>query len=271
MSSLDAVASAFDAVADGYERFTDGVIGRHLRAAVHRRLAARFQAGDRILEINCGTGEDACMLATRGVRVLATDVSPGMLAVARRRLDAAGVADRVDVPCRPIETIDADLGAFDGLLSNFGGLNCVAALEDVMPRLARVVRPGGFAICCVMGPCVPWEWAWFLARGRPTTAFRRLRPGGVDWRGVHVRYPGIGTITRAAAPWFVRRRVAAVGCLIPPTYAEAWAARHSTLVGWLARAERRIETVRPCPDLADHYLIEIERTRVSAPTGGSRG
>jgi ubiquinone/menaquinone biosynthesis C-methylase UbiE len=178
MSGLDAVASAFDAVAGTYQRFTDGVIGRHLRAAVHRRLLARFQPGDRILEINCGTGEDACWLAGHGMRVLATDVSPGMLAVARRKLEAAGLSDRVVVIRRAIEAIDADLGSFDGLLSNFGGLNCVAAVEAVMPRLARVVRPGGFAICCVMGPCVPWEWLWFLGRGRPATAFRRGRGGG---------------------------------------------------------------------------------------------
>jgi SAM-dependent methyltransferase len=184
--------------------------------------------------------------------------------VARRKLEAAGLSDRVVVIRRAIEAIDADLGSFDGLLSNFGGLNCVAAVEAVMPRLARVVRPGGFAICCVMGPCVPWEWLWFLGRGRPATAFRRLRAGGVDWNGVRVRYPSVNAMTRAAAPWFLRRRVAAVGCLIPPTYVAAWAGRHPSIVDGLARAERRIETVRPCPDLADHYLIELQRTNGDA-------
>lgn len=267
MSQCHAVASAFDDLAGTYERFTHGVIGRHLRAAVRRRLLARYQPGDHILEVNCGTGEDAICLARRGVHVVATDLSEGMLAAARRNVDEAGVADRVALRRLAIEAVDARLGLFDGQLSNFGGLNCVASIRAVAPRLAACLRPGGFALWCVMGPLVPWEWIWFLARRRPADAFRRLRAGGVDWRGVRVRYPGIGETTRAAAPWFVRRRVAAVGCLLPPTYAEDWARCHPRIVALLSRAERRIDTLRPCADLSDHYLIELQRTDVPVTPG----
>ena len=267
MGELEAVAEAFDRGADGYDRFTDGIIGRTLRSVVQRRLQARFRPGDRLLEINCGTGEDAIWLARHGVHVVATDLSAGMLAVARRKVDAAGVAGRVDLRRIAIEAIDARLGSFDGLLSNFGGLNCVASLRAVMPRLAACVRPGGFALWSVMGPVAPWEWAWFLAQARPAAAFRRLRRDGVDWRGIRVRYPSVRETTRAAAPWFVRRRVAALGCLVPPTYVEVWAERCPRGVAWLDRVERLIETVRPFPDLADHYLVELERT--TAPVTGA--
>jgi SAM-dependent methyltransferase len=260
VTELEAVASAFDRGAAGYDRFTEGVIGRTLRSAVQRRLRARYRPGDRLLEINCGTGEDAVWLAQQGCHVVATDLSTGMLAVARRKVDAAGVADRVELRRVAIEDIDTDLGSFDGLLSNFGGLNCVASLRGVMPRLAARVRPGGFALWSVMGPVVPWEWAWFLAQARPADAFRRLHRDGVDWRGIRVRYPSVRETTRAAAPWFVRRRVAALGCLVPPTYVEAWAERCPRGVVWLDRIERLVETVWPCPDLADHYLVELERT-----------
>jgi ubiquinone/menaquinone biosynthesis C-methylase UbiE len=265
VTDLEALASAFDRVADHYDRFTEGVIGGVLRSTVHARLRARCRPGDRILEINCGTGEDALFLAQQGCHVVATDLSAGMLAVARRKVEAAGASDRVELSRMAIEAIDAQLGTFDGLLSSFGGLNCVASLAAAMPRLAARVRPGGFAVCSIMGPAVPWEWAWFLAQGRPGEAFRRFRRDGVDWRGIRVRYPSIGTTTRAAAPWFVRRRVAALGCLVPPSYVEGWATRHRRGVAWLAGIERLIGTVRPLPDLSDHYLLELERT--AAPAG----
>jgi len=94
-ASAFATASAFDELAAGYDAdFTAGAIGSLLRAAVWRRLGARFAAGDRVLELNCGTGEDAVHLASRGVRVLATDASAAMLEVARRKAAAAGVARR---------------------------------------------------------------------------------------------------------------------------------------------------------------------------------
>lgn len=267
LTGLDAVASAFDDRADTYDRFTDGVIGRTLRAAVQRRLLARFRPGDRVLEINCGTGEDAVWLASRGIHVVATDVSAGMLSVARRKVHDHGVADRVDLRQVAIEAVDTRLGSFDGLLSNFGGLNCVASLGAVAPRLAACVRPGGFALWCVMGPLVPWEWAWFMAQARPAAAFRRLRRGGVDWRGIRVRYPSVRETTRAASPWFVRRRVAALGCFVPPPYADAWALRHRDSLERLNRLERLVEALRPCPDLSDHYLIELERTAATVASG----
>jgi len=55
------------------------------------------------------------------------------------------------------------------------------------------------------------------------------------------------------------RRVAALGALLPPSYAESWAGRHPRLIARLDLWERRLETVPPLPWLADHYLMELER------------
>jgi hypothetical protein len=148
---------------------------------------------------------------------------------------------------------------FDGALSNFGALNCVADLGAAAAGLAACVRPGGVAVLCVMGPLVPWEWAWFLRHGQPGQALRRLRPGGASWRGLTVHYPTIGRLRRLLAPSFRLRRAAAVGALLPPSYAEPWAVRHLHLVRRLARCERRCETWAPLPWLADHYLLEMVR------------
>src|ERR1700683_3015332 len=80
---------AFDARAEAYDgQFTRTRIGTAMRAAVWARCAARFRPGFRILEMNCGTGEDARWLASQGMKVLATDISPRMIEVARRKLTA---------------------------------------------------------------------------------------------------------------------------------------------------------------------------------------
>lgn len=253
----------FDLMAESYDReFTDSLIGRRMRAATWRRIDQAFHAGDLILELNCGSGEDTRHLAERGVRVLATDASPSMLAVAAAKVEAAKLQSRVDLAEIAIEDIAQLSGTtrFDGVLSNFGGLNCVADLQAVAGALAPMVRPGGRALLCVMGPAVPWEWVWYLARGAPRKAFRRLRRGGARWRGLTIRYPSSRRVSRAFAPDFIQRRVSAIGALVPPTYAEAWAARHPRLLALLDRWERRAETFLPLPWLSDHYLVELERT-----------
>ena len=255
-------ALPFEALAADYDRtFTHGAIGRRMRAAVWRRLDAAFAPGDRVLELNCGTGEDAVHLGRRGVRVLATDVTPGMLAMAGAKIARAGLADLVEVAPLAVEDLPhlrAD--AFDGVLSNFGGLNCVEDLSGAARAMAARVRPGGRALLCVMGPIVPWEWGWFLAHGQPDKARRRLRQSGTHWRGLTIRYPTIGDVRRAFAQHFTQRRVAAVGAFVPPSFAEPWAARHPRLLAALDALERRAEATWPLPWLADHFLIELERT-----------
>jgi SAM-dependent methyltransferase len=81
----------FDALADSYDAtFTNSRIGLAQRNAVWRELDITFGPGQRILEINCGSGVDAIHLASRGVKVLACDSSPRMIEVAGRRAAQAG-------------------------------------------------------------------------------------------------------------------------------------------------------------------------------------
>lgn len=273
-AEFDSQPAAFDELAADYDdTFTERAVGRLLRAAVWRRLDANFRPGDYVLELNCGTGADAVYLAQRGVRVLATDISAAMLDATRAKVMRTGVSDlvsvaRVDIeqlaaPQSPVHGAHADLeplaASFDGALSNFGGLNCVADLTGVGRALAAWLRPGAHALLCVMGPLTPWEWAWYVRRGQVNKAFRRLRRAGVAWHGLTIRYPSIRALRQALAPAFALARVSAIGALLPPSYAEPWAAQHPRALAWLDRAERRLETVWPLPWLADHYLAEFVR------------
>ena len=258
---MPGAGSGFDALAPHYDaQFTRSAIGMAMRRAVWRRCEAHFSAGARVLEMNCGTGEDALWLARRGVRVHATDASAQMLEVARAKLAAERAGAAVEFQQLAWEQLDSlRAGPFDGALSNFGGLNCVPELPSAARRLAAQLHSGAVAVVCIMGPVAPWEWCWYLARGRPGAAFRRLRRGPVIWRGLELAFPSIATTRRAFADAFRLRRVAALGALLPPPFAEGWMRRHPRVLAALDRAERSCETLWPLPLLADHYLAEFER------------
>jgi SAM-dependent methyltransferase len=240
--------------------FTATVIGTLMRKAVWARCADRFQAGHKVLEMNCGTGEDALWLAHRGVQVLATDVSPAMLEVARNKLSGTPDGEQVRLQLLAWEDLaKLNAGPFDGMLSNFGGLNCVGDLREAARALAAKLRPGAVAILCVMGPVVPWEWAWFFAQGRPAKGLRRLRRGGSEWSGIRVHYPSIARTREVFSPEFRMLRVSALGALLPPPYTEKRLGRFARVLAGLERVERRLETLWPLPWLSDHYLLELER------------
>ena len=65
---------AFDELASTYDAtFTDTIVGKALRETVWARLEQTFRSSRRVLELGCGTGEDAVRLASSGIRVVATD------------------------------------------------------------------------------------------------------------------------------------------------------------------------------------------------------
>ena len=266
------VGIAFDALAETYdETFTRSLIGRAQRDAVWRELDRAFRPGQKVLEINCGTGVDAVHLASRGVRVLACDSSPRMIEVARKRLADTGSALRAPVHFEVLATEEIGTlhapgspSPFDGALSNFAGLNCVEDLSQVARDLARLLRPGAPAVLCFFGRLCAWEILWHLAHGKPRKAFRRLRSGGdlaelAEGATVRVRYPGVRAITRIFAPYFMLKRWKGVGVALPPTYLEPLARRFPKAVRALAGADLWLGRCALARGLADHILLEFER------------
>jgi ubiquinone/menaquinone biosynthesis C-methylase UbiE len=264
------IPAGFDDVAAAYDSaFTDTQLGRWLRGFVWERLATHFRPGMRVLELGCGTGEDAVWLARHGVSVAATDASPAMLDIAVVKANAAGVADRIELQRVDLENDELPASGFDGAFSNFGALNCVSDLGSLGAGLARAVRPGGRVVLVIMGPWCLWEMAWYLGHGNVSTAFRRLRHCGraaqIGSRRVRVWYHTPHHVRRVLAPWFAPRGLRAIGVVLPPSFMAPWVGRHSAVGGALRTAERHLAAVWPFSLLGDHYLIELERRSERVP------
>jgi ubiquinone/menaquinone biosynthesis C-methylase UbiE len=262
-----AVSSAFDAIAETYDaRFTYSAIGQAQRASVWKEIDRTFRAGQRILEINCGTGIDALHMAGRGIDVVACDSAPGMIAVARRRSALKGVRGSIDFRVLATEHVAAiqNEKPFDGVLSNFAGLNCVRDLAPVACDLAGLVKPRSSVILCMFGQFCLWETAWYLARRNWNKAFRRFRRSGVPASlspdaDVHVWYPSPGKVQRALSAHFRLRSYKGVGIAVPPSYLEFFPARHPRLFRAASQIDRWLGGCAGYRAMADHMLLIFER------------
>jgi demethylmenaquinone methyltransferase/2-methoxy-6-polyprenyl-1,4-benzoquinol methylase len=134
--SPDGVRAMFDRIAPVYDAMnraiTMGLDGRWRRLAA----ASVVQAGDRVLDAACGTGDLAIAAREAGAQVTGLDFSGRMLERARRKSDAIEWVQG-DVLALPF-----DDASFDAATIGFGIRN-VEDLDAGLSELARVVRPGG--------------------------------------------------------------------------------------------------------------------------------
>ena len=263
-----ATATAFNAVAADYDRtFTETPLGRLLRRRVWQKLEATFQPGQKVLELACGTGEDAVWLARHGVHVTATDTSAEMVAAARRKAQAASLDGRITWQHMSLQQLGAGRAPaptagshYDGAFSNFGGLNNTQQWPGVAEALGKLVRRDGIVLLVVMGPVCPWEIGWHLLRGQPRRAFRRLDGAATATVGgtkVPVWYPSPRRLRRDFSPWFRHLKTESLGLWLPPSYLGHLVARWPRLFAWLDGVERASAGLTR--GWGDHYIAVLER------------
>jgi SAM-dependent methyltransferase len=101
---------------------------------------AGVHAGQRVLDVACGTGVVAITAARKGATASALDMTPELLAHARENAEIAEVA--VDWREGDAERLPFDDGAFDVVLSQFGHM-FTPRPAVVLGEMLRVLRPGG--------------------------------------------------------------------------------------------------------------------------------
>jgi demethylmenaquinone methyltransferase/2-methoxy-6-polyprenyl-1,4-benzoquinol methylase len=157
----------FDAIAPRYDllnRVLSLGIDQRWRRELVRQL--ELSADARVLDHATGTADLALLIARSGpgIRVLGLDPSTEMLRVGQAKVDAAGLAKRVELRRGDAERLD-DLASasFDAVSMAFGIRN-VPDRPRALAELCRVTRPGGRVAILelseprgLLGPLARWH------------------------------------------------------------------------------------------------------------------
>lgn len=131
--------------------------------------------GLRVLDIACGSGQPSLTVAAKirpGGTLVATDLSPQMLAVTERKARAAG-ADNVELREMDAQQLDFPDASFDAVTCRFGLMFCPDPVRAAA-EIHRVLRPGGrFAVAVWDEPA---RNPFFTSIGKPLAAFVPMPP-----------------------------------------------------------------------------------------------
>lgn len=259
----EAVRDAYDQLAHTYDAdFTDSGIGRLQRDALWIHLDRWFKPGQHLLDLGCGTGEDALHLAERDITVHGIDVSPAMIEIAVYR---TAHDQSIAVETLALESLsqlrDSD---YDGAFSSFGPINSVEDLPALAGDLAQLIRPGGIAALSLMNRRCLWETllyplAAYLHRRESTD--REWSHAAAEDEGFKAFYPSVGDVRQAFAVQFDFVAAPGISLFLPPTYLEPIAAKHPQLAARLSTIDQACAHLPLFRNLAENRLIILRRHR----------
>ena len=263
------MAVPFDHMAPTYDSaFTYSAIGqlqrRHVWGYLEKALTELH--GLEILELNCGTGEDAVLFGDRGFNIIATDVSEEMLKVADTKIRQHALQHKINSQYLDLDSFDEASfpKKFDLIFSNFGGLNCISprAFKKLLSRIPSILSPGGRFIAVVMARHCLWETLYFILKLQPRKAFRRwtkkMITADLNGHDLKIWYYKPGEIKKWAAPAFSTARILPVGFTVPPSYLENFFRRKQKTLLLLNAIEKRISRFKMLASFSDHYIIDLK-------------
>ncbi len=258
-------AMAFDAEAKNYDTlFSNSAIGRLQRNRVKYFIGKTFSdtMPRNILELNCGTGEDALWLAAGNRNVLATDISEKMIEVAKKKTAALPNAEAIQLS---FTKLDSKLAGrkFDFVFSNFGGLNCAGEdeLEEMGKQLFGLTENNATVAFVLMSTNCWWENAcFFLKRLKKRRQIKTIAK--LNETAFPVWYYAPKQLELIFKPYFEKVYQKPVGLFIPPSYLNNFFLRKRFLLKLLWAMERTFGRFNFLANNADHYLMVFKKKAV---------
>ncbi|MDH4093051.1 MAG: methyltransferase domain-containing protein [Cyclobacteriaceae bacterium] len=263
------MAAPFDHIATSMDTvFAPSVIGQ-----LHRKRVWRYMEeitpqlnGMDILELNCGSGEDAALFGHKGFNILATDVSEEMLKVTAQKENRFSMLGKVSSQYLDPDSFDETVfdKKFDLIFSNFGGLNSIdkPSLQVLLSKIPSILTPGGRFIGVAMSRFCMWETVYLLLKFRFKKAFQRVicKAFVQDGQGTPLTtwLYNPSQIEKWSGTKFNLIRKIPIGFALPPAHLEKNFIKRKRLLLRLHQWSKTVERLSFLSGMADYYLIDLQ-------------
>jgi len=242
---------------DDYEKENQTLIW--MRKQVRKHAMSFLHPGDKLLELNSGTGTDAVYFAQKGILVHSTDISNGMIEQIRKKVNDNNLSHKISFEqCSYTELNKIKNNKFDFIFSNFGGLNCLVDLNEATKFFPSLLNEEGKVCLVIMPPICPWELV-NIFKGKIKFAFRRLKTSGTPAHieGIHftTHYFSSKDIMKALGNKFILVKLEGLAVFTPNPQMERFQKKFPRLTQLLNKLDESLSGYFPFNKIGDHIIL----------------
>ncbi|MGB7286997.1 MAG: class I SAM-dependent methyltransferase [Salaquimonas sp.] len=147
----------WDGMAEKYA--TSPIADENAYQASLERTKSYLKPADHVLELGCGTGSTAMLLADDVASITASDVSPNMVSIGERKAAERNIQN-VNFVAADLFNLNIAAGPYDTVMA-FNLLHLIEDVPAAVRQLSGMVKPGGLFISkttCLKGAALPMKY-----------------------------------------------------------------------------------------------------------------
>ncbi|MEO0254455.1 MAG: class I SAM-dependent methyltransferase [candidate division WOR-3 bacterium] len=212
-----------------------------------------------LLEIGCGTGTDTEFMVKRVKKILALDLSIGMLKRAKEKIKNG----KVYLINMKAEDIDLLRKKFDGAYSSFGVLNCLYELESFFDKLSKVLKKNSIFVFSIINRFYFFDFIFFLIRKynffkKRLKGYGKITVDGKEYDCI-ARYYSYKYVIRCLKKNFRVIKIFALPFLVPPSYLRPHRKLPSFILKILFKIENFLFLRYPFNIMGEQLIFVIQR------------
>ena len=257
-STLDRVFSSASSVYD--KKILSNFINVNIREMELSALIEFSRDSDRILEVGCGTGEEASrFIRSAHKNLICIDAAMGMVEYSTEKMRTLGISEKFSALKLPAYRVGELNMIFDLVYSLNGALNTEPRLDVFVRALEKILPEGGIIIISLRNRLCIGEFLLYSVLGRHEPLKRRKArstPVQVVGNTIESFYYSPEEICRVFSNFVLRKKVG-LGILVPPYLADRF--RSNLIRRIITATERLISRIPILSSLGDEVLYVFEK------------
>lgn len=247
-------------IAGDYDRLmNENPFSVYLRNEFHKIIDKYIKHGCKVLDLGCGTGDDAIYAARQNAKVTAIDISEEMINIAEAKTQNAGLKSKIKYYAADIEQwVNENNEPFDVVISNFNAINYVKDLDKFLQHLNKSINKNGTAVITMINNKSISEFYFYFLKFKFNKSLNSLFNRKKNIITELNIYP-VNRVNKLFRKYFKMKKAEGISIIAPPYSMQGIYKKLKKIMPVILKLEKLISSNSFFYNYSDHIIWELKK------------